>query len=253
MYYSSIGILSALGLLILMILLVALGNRFGMKKASGSGMNITEGAVFTLMALLVAFTFSSASQRFDQRRVMIIDEANAVSTAYSRLDLLAPDDSTHLKNDFKRYIDSRLNVYQLFPDIDAVYKELKQTEALKITLWHDAVSACEHSKNPSIGMLILPPINAMFDIASTRIAYSSLHPPYIVFSLLFLVACLSAFLIGYSISGKRTWLSVHVISYAVIMTLTIYIIMDIEVPRFGFIKESSFDTFLIDVRNSMSD
>ncbi|VVC76322.1 hypothetical protein AQUSIP_16330 [Aquicella siphonis] len=158
MNYSIIGILSALALFILMILLIALGHHFGKQRAVTGGLNITEGAVFTLMALLVAFTFSSASQRFDQRRIMIIEEANAIGTAYLRLDMLKPDEQSALRKDFMMYINSRLAVYKLIPDFNAVHEELKRAEQIKAKLWRDAVAACANSNSPSTAMLILPAI-----------------------------------------------------------------------------------------------
>jgi hypothetical protein len=55
---------------------------------AGKGVGAVEGAVYGLLGLLIAFTFSGAATRYDSRRLLIVEEANAIGTAYLRLDLL---------------------------------------------------------------------------------------------------------------------------------------------------------------------
>ena len=66
--------------------LAAVSDRLG-----AEGVGVIDGAVFALPGLLLAFTFSGAAARFDTRRHLIVEEANAIGTAYLRLDLLPPD------------------------------------------------------------------------------------------------------------------------------------------------------------------
>lgn len=249
--YSILGIIAVVGLFCSMLMLAAIGHKVGRRKTNQDGIAITEGAVFTLMALLVAFTFSNASSRFDQRRTLIIDEVNAISTAYLRLDILQSQDRAILQKDFNDYVNSRITIYQNIPDIDAVYAELNKSKMIGSKLWHDAVNAANRSQAKNANMLILPPINSMFDIASTRVAFTSLHLHYIILSLLLLVALLSAFIIGYGTATKKHWLSVHIIAYSLILSVTIYIILDIEYPRYGIIKSAELDILMIDLKKTM--
>src|SRR5262245_47987101 len=82
------------GLFLGMVLLLEVGRRLGQRRQSldaeggRAGLGAVEGAVFALMGLLIAFTFSGAAARFDSRRQLIVDEANAIGTAWLRLDLL---------------------------------------------------------------------------------------------------------------------------------------------------------------------
>src|SRR5688572_11733001 len=76
-------------------------------KGSGSA----EAAVFGLFGLLVAFTFSGAASRFEDRRDLLTAEANAIGTAYLRLDLLPGDAQPPLRDLFRKYLDVRYEVY----------------------------------------------------------------------------------------------------------------------------------------------
>ena len=84
----------AASLFVGMLLCLEIGRRFGLRRVArsgdASGFGAAEGAIFALFGLLVAFTFSGAAVRFDSRRALIADEANAIGTAYLRVDLLSP-------------------------------------------------------------------------------------------------------------------------------------------------------------------
>ena len=87
----------AAGLFIGMLCLLEVGRRVGQRRREAdtegarAGVGVIDGAVFALLGLLLAFTFSGAAARFDTRRHLIVEEANAIGTAYLRLDLLPPD------------------------------------------------------------------------------------------------------------------------------------------------------------------
>jgi hypothetical protein len=94
-------------------------------------------------------------------------------------------------------------------------------------------------------------LNEMIDITTTRTVASQTHPPAIIFWVLILMVLAGALLAGYGTAGgkQRSWL--HTIGFAALMTVSIYVILDLEFPRFGFIRVDSFDQLLVDVRNSM--
>jgi hypothetical protein len=100
-------------------------------------------------------------------------------------------------------------------------------------------------------MLLLPALNQMIDITTTRTMALQLHPPLIIFGMLFLVALASALLAGYGMAGgkSRRWL--HVIGFALVIGLTVYVILDIEFPRYGLIRVDAFDQALVDLLKSM--
>ncbi len=98
---------------------------------------------------------------------------------------------------------------------------------------------------------LLRALNQMIDITTTRTMAVQLHPPVIIFAMLFLVALASALLAGYGMAGgeSRRWL--HVIGFALVIALSVYVILDIEFPRLGLIRVDAFDQSLVELRESM--
>src|SRR5690349_12197475 len=105
------------GLLIGMLILLACGGwlrRRQIKKGIEEviGIGSMESAVFALFGLLIAFTFSGAASRLDDKRKLIVEEANAIGTAYLRLDLLPVGDQAPMRESFRDYLDARLSAYK---------------------------------------------------------------------------------------------------------------------------------------------
>lgn len=220
-------------------------------KSNQNWVSVVDGPILALLGLLVAFTFSAAADRFDARRKLIVEEANAVGTAYLRLDLLPSPDRDSLRQTFRNYLDSRIKTYALIPDIDAALKEFDHSQCLQQEIWKQAVPASQKTGTTLAGMQILPALNAMFDITITRFAATQFHTPSIVFLLLISLAFVAALLAGYQMSSspKRCWL--HISLFVVTFTLAIYVIIDLESPRLGLIRMDATDALLKDLRQSM--
>jgi hypothetical protein len=248
-------LLFAGGLFAGMLVLQEAGRRLGARRmaldpeGSRAGLGAVEGAVFALMGLLVALSFSGAASRFDARRQLIVEEANAVGTAYLRLDLLPADAQPKLKDLFRRYLDERLEAYRRMPDIAAAKEALARSTALQGEIWSGAVEATR--AEPQARILLLPALNAMIDITTTRTAAFQMHPPTIIFAMLGLVALACALLAGYAMAGLSKRSLVHRLGFAIILTLTVYVILDLEYPRVGLMRVDAMDQVLADVRQSM--
>ena len=154
-------VLIGLGLFIGMFLGMEAGRRLATRRltrlgsASLEGFGAVEGAVFALMGLLVAFTFSGAAARLDTRRTQIVDESNAIGTAWLRLDLLPPEAQPQLRDLFRRYADARIEAYRRMPDLEAAGVELKRAQELQAVIWAAAVEGSRGAP-PSTAMLLLP-------------------------------------------------------------------------------------------------
>jgi hypothetical protein len=244
----------ALGLIPVMIGLMQIGWRIGkkFKDESTKPVNVgaIEGAIFALLGLLIAFTFSNGIARFEVRRELIVEEANDIGTAFLRIELLPPEAQPEMRNLFRSYLDSRLAVYRHIPDLKAAKTELDRGNQLQQQIWSHAVTHCKGQPTPCM-MLLLPALNAMIDITTTRTMLSQFHPPMIIFLLLIGFSLAAALLAGYGMAGgSRSW--IHIIGFSLAMAMTVYVILDVEYPRIGFIRIDQTDQVLIDLRKSMN-
>jgi len=234
-----------------------LGRRLGeraLKRAGEISGNIgsLETAVFALMGLLIAFTFSGAAQRFDQRRAMVVDEANAIGTAWLRVDLVPAPAQPAIRDSMRAYVDARIATYRKLPDVEAARGEIARAQKLQTQIWQQSVAAARLPEaKPAAEMLLMPALNQMFDIASSRIAATQIHPHHAIFGMLMGLALAAALLAGYQSAANRTSDWVHKLSFATIISLTVYVILDLEYPRLGWIRLDSIDEMLVMVRAGM--
>jgi len=134
----------AVALLIGMLICLEVGRQMGMRwlaknpEGTMSGLRVVQGSMFTLYGLLLAFTFSEATSRFDVQRELIVDEADAIGTAYLRVDLLPAESQPAMRELFREYLDSRLASYRKMPDIAAATAELSRSEKLQKEIWAHA-------------------------------------------------------------------------------------------------------------------
>jgi hypothetical protein len=245
----------AVGLALMLAMLLALefGRRLGVRdlarNVSRAGVGPAEGAIFGLMGLLLAFTFSGAATRFDVRRMQIVEESNAIQVAWLRLDVLPPEAQPRLRDSFRKYVDARIAAYHRIPNLDTMRVRLERAERLKERIWDQADIACTNS--PRALFMILPAVNEMFAVAARRDAMPLFHPPFIVFVMLAVLALAGALLAGYGMSDaqKRSWL--HMVVFTGVLAFTIAIIVDLEFPRHGLIRIDDFDRILMGLRRTM--
>jgi hypothetical protein len=249
--------LSAVGLLLGMFALLEVGRRIGVRQlardpeGARAGAGAVDGAVFALLGLLIAFTFSGAAARFDARRELIVQEGNHIGTAWLRVDLLPASSQAVLRELFRKYVDSRLAVYRKLPDIKAAQDELARSATLQNEIWARSVAACQTTEGQRAAILILPALNQMIDITTTRTFAAQMHPPRVIFVLLFALGLGCSLLAGYGMAGGRNRSWIHMIGFACVMAVAVYVILDLEYPRLGFIRVDAMDQVLVELRESM--
>jgi hypothetical protein len=194
------------------LIFLAVGRRIGQRAITRSGdvslanVGSLETAVFAILGLLIAFTFSGALTRFDLRRAQIVDEANAIGTAYLRIDVLPSGAQPRLRQAFRDYVDARIATYTKLPDLQAAHNELMRSQELQADIWAQAVLASgTPDSRPGIELLMLPALNQMFDITTVRAMASQMHPPLVVFAMLIALALASALLAGYQSAGAKAY------------------------------------------------
>src|SRR5579862_4800884 len=204
-------------LLLGMLLMLETGRRLGIARrrrdtdTDRTNMGMIEGALFAMFGLLMALTFTGAASRFNEKRMLIAEEAAAVGTAYMRLELLPKEQKLALQQLFRDYVDARLEAYRKMPDNRAAAVAMAKSDRLQGEIWMYAVTATEVAgSHRDAGKLLLPALNNMFDITIFRTMSLQIHPPMIVYALLFGVALVCALLAGYRMasSQQRSWLHI---------------------------------------------
>src|ERR1700757_3957235 len=230
-----------------MLTCLEIGRRLGRAAVGDAGgkegLGVIEGAVFALLGLLIAFTFSGAATRFEDRRHLIVEEANDIGTAYLRVDLLPSDAQPEIRELFRQYVDARLDTYRRVSDLNRVHQDLARSQSLQNAIWQKSVAAAGRSPNTAATMLLLPALNAMIDITTVRIAATENHPPNVIFVMLAMIALATSLMAGFEMAGskRRSWL--HIAGYALIMSVAVYVILDLEFPRMGLIRVDAFDHY----------
>jgi hypothetical protein len=221
----------------------------GEDAADGTG--AVEAAVFALLGLLVAFSFSGAQTRLDGRRAMIVQEANAMGTAYLRLDLLPDADRPILKDRFRRYVEARITYYQRLRDLDVSRAAHARAEQLQQEIWDGAVAAAARAADERATLLVVPALNEMIDMTSARDAAIWTHVPAPIFVLLGLLSLVCALMAGTDMARARKPNRVYVVTFAATMALTAFMILNLEFPRLGFVRFEALDAMLVKVREGM--
>jgi hypothetical protein len=168
-----------------------------------------------------------------------------------------------LRRLFRRYTDVRASTYAQSRDASAstfldgeqrtqAARRLADAAALQTAIWKTAVAATQRPGTPSqVPMLLLPALNDMIDITTTRIMATRNHPPLVIYLLLLGLGFVGAMLAGYgtSVNASRDWF--HSLVFAGILSLTMYVIVDLEFPRLGLIRVDAADQVLVDLRQAM--
>jgi hypothetical protein len=234
-----------------------IGRRLGMRakrkegEAAG-GISAIDGAVFGLMGLLIAFTFSGAADRFETRRHLIVEETNAIGTAYRRVDLLPASVQPKLRQDFRDYTDARLGFYSNLAGNPPVAREdLVRSQTLQNVIWKESVAAAVQLNSPATTQLVLSSLNEMIDLTTSRAVALETHPPLMIYIVLTILILVSSLLAGHEMAAAGKASRVHLLVFASILAMTLYLILDLEFPRYGFIRVDATDHFMREMRNDM--
>lgn len=249
-------VLSSGALLIGILTCIEIGFRLGRRRtrdpdAMTRGLGGMEAAVFGLLGLMLAFVFGGAANRFETRRELIVQESNAIGTAYLRLDLLHPEDRQSLRKLLRDWTAERIAFHREVRDGQDDQPHIARLHTLQTRIWTGSQQALTRADSAPATQLIVPALNEMFDIASTRIAATRIHAPLTIVALLFVIVLLGSTLAGFSMSARLVRARLHMLVFAAAMTITVYITLDMELPRAGIIRVDDLDSLLGQMLKSM--
>ena len=253
------GPLDALPLwgLFLVILLVALlsvecGYRLGKFRRSRSEqekeapVGTMVGATLGLLAFILAFTFGLAAARFDTRRQVLLDEANAIGTTYLRAGIL-PEQREEIRALLRDYVGTRLEAIRS----GNIAEGIRQSENIQHQVWAQAVAVGEKNPNSIVVGLFIQSLNEVIDLHAKRVqAGLRSRIPGPIWVGLFAVAALSLATMGYHAGLVGTRRSLAVLAVAFTFSVVIELIADLDRPQEGVLRVSQ--RALLDVQQSMN-
>lgn len=204
------------------------------------------GAALGLLAFILAFTFGLAAERFESRRQVVLDEANAIGTTYLRAAML-PERGEQIRALLRDYVDTRLDTVKS----GNIAEGLRQSENLQSQLWTETVAIGEKNPNSIVVGLFVQSLNEMIDLHAKRVqAGLRSRIPGAIWVGLFAVAILSLAAMGYleGLPGSRR--SLAILAVAVAFSVVIELIADLDRPREGVLRISQQP--LLDLQKSMN-
>jgi len=198
-----------------------------------------------LLAFMLAFTFGLAGSRFEERRQVVLSEANAIGTTYLRAAMLPEPMRTEVKNLLREYVDVRLEGVQQ-GNLD---QALAKSEELHERLWAQAVAATEKDRS-AISALFVDSLNEMIDLHATRVmAGLRSRVPAVIWIVLYLLAILAMEMIGYHAGLANSRRSIAAIALIIGFSLVLFLIADLDRPGQGMLRVSQQS--MLDLRKSM--
>lgn len=209
---------------------------------TGAHMGAVQGATLGLLGLLLGFSFAGSAGRYIERQDLITNEANAVSTAYLRAELLRAPHGVDLRLALREYVAHRIEASQ------SLRLSLREQDAARITDFHDRIwSAASKGvrEQTELATPILNPVNDVLDLHASRVASGRKHLPGLVLGLLAMCSALAMASMGYGcgLMGRRN-LSITA-PLAVLIGAAMWTIIDLDYARIGLIQVS--DQALIDL------
>lgn len=240
--YDIPSIFIALGLLVLMLIAMTIAwliGRRSHRNQSEEGRSQTtavQGSMLGLLALLLGFTFSLGLSRHDTRSAAVVQEANAIGTAWLRTDFLPEDMRIEAQADLRRYTRLRLEAAEVSADQHQRRARLiTNAEAAFADLWVEA-SAHAESKGGPAAVSYAASLNDMIDALGTRDAAIERHVPEIVLFMLFGTFILSGAMLGFSSGLAGTAPATPVYLMLALIVLLVFMIIDLDRPRRGLIE-----------------
>ena len=219
-------------------------NRHEQEKETPVGTMV--GATLGLLAFILAFTFGLAAARFDTRRQVLLDEANAIGTTYLRAGML-PERREEIRALLRNYVDTRLEAVRS----GNIAEGMRQSENIQNDVWTHAIAVGEKNPNSIVVGLFVQSLNDMIDLHAKRVQASlRSRIPGAIWIGLFAVAALSLATMGYHAGMVGTRRSLAILAVALTFSVVIELIADLDRPQEGILKVSQHA--LLDPQRSMN-
>jgi hypothetical protein len=246
-----------IGVVFLAVLLVAVavGHRIGTwlrtrhRTVASSELSTVQTALLGLLGLLLAFTYSFVASRWDARKRAVVDEADALGTAYLRTQFRSGPAAEQLRALLREYTRSRIVTDDIARTCQQLQAAMAHSQQVRNELWPAAIQLKGDSAPTTLDALLFASLNEVVDRHTQRWAAARDRLPVIILAMLAAVAVLSLGLVGFSggLTARRG--SYFTIALAVVISAVLLVIIDLDRPGRGIVRVSQEP--LIDALESM--
>jgi hypothetical protein len=229
----------ALFFAILVVACGELGFRIGERAKVSLGQTpfaVLQTAVFGLLSLLLAFSFSLGLARYDARRLEVLSEANAIATTIMRSELLDPQAAAIMHNHLQKYVDVRIAFARDPIDPRARADAARRTAALQYDMWQVAKSQIKSNSNSPAVSLFIEALNDMDEESAREEGVLSAHVPDEVIITLAVVIAFSSILLGVGFGRTKRRGDLGIVLFAIVISLVVATITDLDRPQRGYIR-----------------
>jgi hypothetical protein len=203
-------------------------------------------AILSLPAFLLAFTYGMAASRFEIRRTLVLDEANAIGTTYLRAALLPEPHSAEVRALLREYVDVRLGGVE--PGMATT--TLARSEDLQGKLWAKAVIVAEKNPTPITGLFIQS-LNEVIDLHAKRVTLGMRNRiPITIWGALYLTIILALMGVGYYEGLASRTRTLETLVLVVTFSGVLWLLADLDRPQEGLLKVSQ--QAMMDLSKSMT-
>lgn len=241
---------------VLMLVLTAVFYRYGERRArtldvERADVAPVDGAVAALLALLLALSFSLASERFVARQALVVKEANAIGTAFLRCALLEPEDRRFCEGALRAYVDLRIAYFEEYRDTARYKAIIDESERVQRAVFDRVTEAVHREKNyPALGLLVQA-LNEMIDVHGERVASFRITVPQPITVLLLCLSLAWSCVLGYALGLKGRRRTGAVVAFSVLVTLVAAATLDLDRPRRGLITLRAGQESLLELQRAI--
>jgi hypothetical protein len=192
----------------------------------------TRNQIAVLLSLLLGFAMSMALSRFDERKQLVIDEANAIGTAYLRTATQAEPVRSTAPALLREYVDSRLSIFSGNAQDQERESAAKRSKQIQDELWSEVSTQAQQTPTPIVG-LYESSLNDMIDLDGKRVAALNNRVPVDIWVLLGCLSVMTSLVVGYG-QRHRAWMATFV--PVLMIAITVSLIADLDTPASGFIQ-----------------
>ena len=204
------------------------------------------GSLLALMAFLLAVTMGMASDRFDTRRQLVLDEANAIGTVYLRAGYMPQPASDQTRELLREYVPLRIDT----ADRDQLNAQFARSAQIQAQLWALVEPLARSSPDSQVLAIYIESLNDMIDLGETRLtAIVYARVPETIIWLLFLGAALTLGMVGFHAGLHRRRSLISAVVLVIVLGAVITLVVDLDRPRQGFLQVSQQP--LIDVERQI--